>query len=84
MAEQKAKKKAWGIIKLILRAFGLMVLAALIAFALVFEAPWRVIALLLIILAACTVLFQHYWITADNFRRSSYRWAGCPSRWLWT
>ena len=56
MTEQKAKKKAWRIIKLILRALGLMVLAALIAFALVFKAPWRVITLLLIILAACTVL----------------------------
>ncbi|MHC4654485.1 MAG: hypothetical protein ACYS91_05630, partial [Planctomycetota bacterium] len=52
MAEQKDKKKKPGIYKWI----GLTLLAILIILALFFQAPWKVTAFLLIVLAVCTVL----------------------------
>ncbi len=55
MAEEKAEKKA-GIVKRIFKWVGLGILAVLILVGLIFEAPGKVVGLLLIILAACTVL----------------------------
>jgi hypothetical protein len=56
MTEEKRQGKKTGIIKRIFRWIGLGLLAALIIGAITFEAPWKVIALLLIFLAACTIL----------------------------
>jgi hypothetical protein len=56
MAEEKREKKKPGIIKRIFRWIWLGWLVALIFGALVLDAPWKVIALLLIILAAHTIL----------------------------
>jgi hypothetical protein len=56
MTEEKQEKKKRGIVKLIFKWIGLGLLTLLILGALVFDAPWKVIALLLIILAGCTIL----------------------------
>jgi hypothetical protein len=53
MAEEKKKRR---IIKQIFKWLGLGLLVALIMGALIFDAPGKVIALLLIILAGCTIL----------------------------
>jgi hypothetical protein len=55
MAEEEAKKKR-GIVKKILKWFGLGVLGLLIILGLVFQAPWKVIALLVVFLLAHIVL----------------------------
>jgi hypothetical protein len=61
MAEQDEKiKKKPHTYGRVLGWTGLTVLSALIILALFFQAPWKVIALLLIILAACTVLPKPY------------------------
>lgn len=44
------------LIRRIFKYFGLAVLVLLIIAALIFQAPWKVITLLLVILAACTIL----------------------------
>jgi hypothetical protein len=56
MAVQKDKNKKPGIYK----CSGLTLLAILIILALLFHATWKVIALLLIVLAACTILPRPY------------------------
>ena len=56
MIEEKAKKKKPGIYKRILKWIGLVLLVLLLIAALIFQAPWKVIALLVIVLAACTIL----------------------------
>ena len=53
MAEQK---KPWGIARRIIKWIGLGLLTLLIILALIFQAPWKVITLPLVFLAACTVL----------------------------
>jgi len=56
MAEQEQKPKKRGIVKRIFGWIWLGLLTLLILAALVYDAPWKVIVLLLIILAACTAL----------------------------
>ncbi len=56
MAEEKEEKKKPGIVRRIIRWIGLGLLTVLIILGLVFEAPWKVITLLLIVLAACRIL----------------------------
>ena len=53
MAEQK---KTRGIVRRIIKWIGLGLLTILLILALIFQAPWKIITLLVIILAACTVL----------------------------
>jgi hypothetical protein len=60
MAEEKTKKKKPVIIKRILKWIGLGLLVLLLIASLIFQAPWKVTILLLIILAACTVLPKPY------------------------
>jgi len=60
MAEQKKEKKKLFTIRLILKWIGLAALSFLVVLALIFQAPWKLITLLLIILAACTVLPKTY------------------------
>jgi hypothetical protein len=56
MPEQIEKKKKRGIVKRIFKWIWLALLVALILGALIFDAPWKVLALLLILLAAHTIL----------------------------
>ncbi|MFQ6036920.1 MAG: hypothetical protein ACE5NM_13860, partial [Sedimentisphaerales bacterium] len=56
MAEEKQEKKKAGIIWRILKWIGLATLALLLILAIVFQVPWKVITLLFIVLAACTIL----------------------------
>jgi hypothetical protein len=56
MPEQIEKKKKRRIIRRIFKWLGLGLLVALIMGALIFDAPWKVLALLLILLAAHTIL----------------------------
>jgi hypothetical protein len=53
MTEEKKKRR---IIKQIFKWLGLGLVVALIMGALIYDAPWKVLAFLLIILAACTIL----------------------------
>jgi len=68
MAEEKQEKKKAGIVRRILKWIGLAVLALLLILAIVFQAPWKVITLLFIVLAACTILPVHlrkwFWFSA--------------------
>jgi len=68
MAEEKQKKKKRSILKQIFRRIGLGLLAILLILAIVFQAPWKVITILFIILAACTILPKHlrkwFWLSA--------------------
>jgi hypothetical protein len=65
MTEEKKKP---GIIKQIFKWIGLGLLAALIFGALIYDAPWKAIALLLVILAGCTILprpaKKWFWLSA--------------------
>ena len=66
--KQQTEKKKPGIYRRIVKWIGLLAISFLIILALIFQAPWKVIALLLIILAACTVLPKPYrkwfWLSA--------------------
>jgi len=56
MTERKQEKKTNRIIRRIIKWIGLGLLTILLILALIFQAPWKIITLLAIILAACTVL----------------------------
>ncbi|MCK4752691.1 MAG: hypothetical protein KAS75_04530 [Planctomycetes bacterium] len=60
MAEEKQEKKKAGIVKRIFRWLGLGVLSILLGLGIWFQAPWKVIAVLLIVLLACTALPKPY------------------------
>jgi len=68
MAEESQKKKKSGLLKRIFKWIGLGLLALLLLAAIIFQAPWKVITLLAIILAACTVLpkpaRKWFWLSA--------------------
>lgn len=55
-----AEKKKLGKIKLILKWIGLGLLTLLIILAIIFQAPWKITALLIIILFACIILPKAY------------------------
>ena len=56
MAEEKRQGKKWRIVKLIILWIWRILLTALIIGAIIFDVPWKVFAILLIFLAACTIL----------------------------
>jgi len=56
MPEEEQEKKKPGIVRRILKWIGLGLLSILLILGLIFQAPWKVITLLVIILLACTVL----------------------------
>ena len=56
MAEENQQKKKPGIVRRILKWIGLAVLILLLTVSIVFQASWKISALLLIILLACTAL----------------------------
>ena len=68
MAEEMQKKKKAGIIRRILKWIGLAILSVLLILAIVFQAPWKVITLFFIVLAACAILPKHlrkwFWLSA--------------------
>jgi len=83
MSEQD-KKKSNKLRKIghILKWIGLTLLAVLIILALIFQAPWKVITLLLIILAACTVLpkpaRKWFWLSAAAIVIALIIWVFLP------
>ncbi|MHC4464049.1 MAG: hypothetical protein ACYS30_21855, partial [Planctomycetota bacterium] len=68
MTEQDQEKKKRGLCRRIFKWIGLGLLSLLIIAAIFFHAPWKVITLLLIILAACTALpkpaRKWFWLSA--------------------
>jgi len=68
MAEESQEKKKSGPVKRIFKLIGLGLLALLLIAGLIFQAPWKLITLLAIILAACTVLpkpaRKWFWLSA--------------------
>jgi len=68
MAEESQENKKPGCCKRIFKWIGLGLLALLLIAGLIFQAPWKVITLLGIILAACTILPKHarkwFWLSA--------------------
>ncbi len=82
MDEQKAKKKEMEIYKRILKWIGLTLLVILIMLALIFQAPWKMTALLLIILLACTVLpkpaRKWFWLSAAGIVIALIIWVFLP------
>jgi len=82
MAEQKAEKKKPGIVRQIFKWIGLTVLSVLIILGLIFEAPWKVITLLLIVLAACRILpkptIKWFWLTVGAIVIALIIWVFLP------
>ena len=60
MSEEKQEQKKRSIIRQILKWIGLSVLSLLLIAAIYFQAPWKVITLLVIFLLACTILPKCY------------------------
>jgi len=87
MAEEKKEKKKPRIFRRILKWIGLGVLSALIILGLIFEAPWKVITLLLIVLAACTVLpkpaVKWFWLLVAVIILALVIWVFLPDRGEW-
>ncbi|MHC4654483.1 MAG: hypothetical protein ACYS91_05620 [Planctomycetota bacterium] len=85
--EQQTEKKKPGIYKRIVKSIGLTLLTILIILALIFQAPWKVIALLLIVLAACTVLPKPYrkwfWLSTAAIVLVLIIWVFLPDRGQW-
>jgi len=67
MAEEGEKKRA-GLVKRIFKWIGLVVVSVLLIGAIIFQAPWKVLTLLVIIFAVCTILPKPYrkwfWLSA--------------------
>jgi len=68
MAEQDQQKKKARLVWRIFKWIGLGLLALLLIAGIIFQAPWKVITLLVVILAACTVLpkpvRKWFWLSA--------------------
>jgi len=67
MAEESREKKKSGLLKRIFKWIGLGLLTLLLIAAIIFQASWKSITLLVIILAGCTVLpkavRKWFWLT---------------------
>ena len=87
MGEEKAKQKKLRTIRRILKWTGLLAISFLIILALIFQAPWKVIFSLLIILAACTVLPRPYrkwfWLSVAAIVVVLIIWVFLPDRGQW-
>lgn len=88
MAKEMPEEKKPGIIKRFLRCIVLAVLLFLIAMALIFQAPWKVTILLLIILLAYTVLpkpaKKWFWLSVGTAVIALIVWVFLPDRGQWT
>ena len=82
MPEEKQENKKPGIIRQIFKWFGLGLLTLLIVLALFFQAPWKVITLLVIIFLACTALprplRKWFWLTVGTVAIALVIWAFLP------
>ena len=87
MAEPKTKMKKPGIVSRIFKWIGLTLLALLLIAALIFQAPWKVITLLLIILLACTALpkpaRKWFWLSAAAVVIALIIWVFLPDWGEW-
>ncbi|MHC4070328.1 MAG: hypothetical protein ACYSR8_12280 [Planctomycetota bacterium] len=83
----QTEKKKLRTIGRILKWTGLLTISFLIFLVLIFQAPWKVIALLLIILAACTVLPKPYrkwfWLSVAAIILVLIIWVFLPDRGQW-
>ena len=68
MPDEDQQKKKLAVLRRIVKWIGLTVLCLLLIIALIFQAPWKVIILLVIFLLACTILPRAYkkwfWLSA--------------------
>ncbi|GAG84609.1 unnamed protein product, partial [marine sediment metagenome] len=84
MAKEKQEKKKSALFWRILKWIGLGLLTLLLIVAVIFQAPWKVITLLVIILAACTVLpkpvRKWFWLTAGVVVIALIIWVFLPER----
>ena len=82
MAEEKTKKKKAGIVRRILKWIGLVLLSILLIATFIFQAPWKVITLLVIILLACTALPKQmrkwFWLSAGAVVIALIIWVFLP------
>jgi len=87
VAEENAKKKKSRIIWLVLKGICLFAISFLIIMALVFQAPWKVVSSLLIILTACTVLpkpaRKWFWLSVAAVFVVFVIWIFLPDRSRW-
>ena len=81
MLEEGEKKKA-GLVKRIFKWIGLVVVSVLLIGAIIFQAPWKVTTLLVIIFAACTILPRPYrkwfWLSAAGVVVALIVWVFLP------
>jgi len=82
MAEESQEKKKSGILKRIFKWIGLGLLVLLLIAGIIFQAPLKVITLLVIILAACTVLpkpaRKWFWLSAGVVVIALIIWVSLP------
>ena len=87
MAEEKKEKKKPAIVKRIFKWIGLGLLAILLIAALIFQAPWKVITLLVVIFLACTVLpkpaRKWFWLSVGAVVIALIIWVFLPDRGEW-
>ena len=84
MAEEEQEKKRTGIVRRILKWVGLGLLTLLLIAALFFQAPWKVTALLIVILLACTALprpaRKWFWLSVAVVIAALIIWVFLPDR----
>jgi len=84
MPEEKQEKKKLGIVKRILKWIGLGLLILLLIAGLIFQAPWKVIMLLLVILLACTILprpyRKYFWLSVAAVVIALIIWVFLPEK----
>lgn len=87
MAENKANKKKLTIFWLVLKRICLFAISCLVIMALILQTPWKVIAILLIVLAAFTVLPKSarkwFWLSAAAVFVVFIIWVFLPDRGQW-
>jgi len=88
MKEESQKKKKLTAHKRIQRCIGLTVLLCAIAMVVIFQAPWKVTTLLVIVLAASTILprpaRKWFWLSAGLAVTGLVIWVFLPERGEWT
>jgi len=87
MVEENQEKKRPGLVKRILKWIGLIVLLLLLIATLIFQAPWKITALLLVILLACIALpkpaRKWFWFSAAAVVIALIIWVFLPDRGEW-
>ncbi len=87
MAEESQEKKKPGLVKRILKWIGLIVLLLLLIATLIFQAPRKITALLLVILLACIALpkpaRKWFWLSAGAVVIALIIWVFLPERGEW-